>query len=288
MIIVKLIGGLGNQMFQYSLGRSLSLRINEEFKLDITGFDTYKLHSYSLGNFNIVENFATDDEIRPFLKYRRKPGRKWFLYNRIISNRSKYATDELFHFQEHLLSLKNVYLDGYWQSEKYFKDFEDTIRNDFTTKGELKNKDAEVARQISETNAVSVHIRRGDYVSNPVNVSFYGSFGPEYYAEAERILSEKVGKPHFFVFSDDPKWVKENIIFKHDTTYVNHNDTTKNFNDLHLMSLCKHHIIPNSSFGWWGAWLDKNPNKIVIAPKQWFQKPSVNTKDVIPDTWITI
>lgn len=290
MIIVKLIGGLGNQMFQYALGRSLSLKNKEDFKLDITGFEEYKLHSYSLGHFNINEHFATDNEIKPFKKYQRKPGKQWYWYNHIIANSSKYAIDELFYFQENILRLKGpVYLDGYWQTEKYFKEYEDIIRQDFTLKEEPRGKNAEMAKQILSTNnAVSVHVRRSDYVTNKINANYFGIFGPEYYREAECIISEKIPDPHFFVFSDDSEWVKQNIFFKSRTTYVNHNGPEKNYADLWLMSLCRHHIIPNSSFGWWGAWLNQNPDKIVIAPKKWIQKPSVNTKDVIPESWITI
>jgi len=288
MIIVKLIGGLGNQMFQYALGRSLSLKNKEDFKLDITGFEEYKLHSYSLGHFNINEHFATDSEIRLFKKYQRKPGRKWFLRNRIMTDQDKYATDELFYFQERILSLNDIYLDGYWQSEKYFKKYEEIIRQDFTLKREPGGTDVKIAKKILNSNSISVHIRRGDYVSVLKNINIFGTFGPEYYKDAENIISKKIPDPHFFVFSDDSEWVKKNIIFKNKTTYVDHNDATKNYADLWLMSLCKHHIIPNSSFGWWGAWLDRNPSKIVIAPKQWFKKPSINTKDVIPESWIAI
>ncbi|TRZ52980.1 alpha-1,2-fucosyltransferase [bacterium] len=289
MIIVKLMGGIGNQMFQYAMGRCLSLRKEEKMKLDKTGFETDELREYNLNHFNIVESFATAEEKKPFKKYQRKPGKMWYWYNHTIADSSKYAIDELFYFQPNILQLKGpVYLDGYWQTEKYFKEYEDIIRQDFTLKKEPTGKDMEIAKQILETNAVSVHVRRSDYVSNPVNANYFGTFGPEYYREAERIISKKIANPHFFVFSDDAEWVKKNIFFKSKTTYVNHNDASKNYADLWLMSLCKHHIIPNSSFGWWGAWLNRNPNKIVIAPKKWIQKPSVNTKDVIPDSWITI
>ncbi|KKU80514.1 MAG: Glycosyl transferase, family 11 [Parcubacteria group bacterium GW2011_GWA1_47_8] len=292
MIIVKLIGGLGNQLFQYALGRHLALRNNTELKLDITGFEEYKLHRYSLSHFNIVENFATMEEVVKFQKYKRRLGKKWFLYNKFIADEHKYAQERQFHFNPRILDTQgDAYLDGFWQTEKYFKDIESIIRKEVAVKTPFAGKDAEVAKEIDATSAVMMHIRRGDYVSNQATNEYHGTCGLDYYRTAATLIAEKVASPHFFIFSDDHIWVKENIILDGPVTYVDHNNADKNYEDLRLMSLCKHAIIANSSFGWWGAWLSQNPGKIVIGPSKWFNNPkkkTTDTSDVLPKEWIKI
>ncbi|MBI2120788.1 MAG: alpha-1,2-fucosyltransferase [Parcubacteria group bacterium] len=291
MIIVKLIGGLGNQLFQYALGRHLAEIHHTELKLDITGFEEYKLHAYSLSHFNIVENFATKEEVARFKKLKRKPGRKWYIFNKLIAER-KYIQQRQFHFDPRILRTgNNVYLDGDWQTEKYFKDIADILRKEIVVKTPLSGKDKEVADKILATNSVMMHIRRGDYVSDPVSNDYFGTQGLNYYKKAIGLILEKVSNPHVFVFSDDHAWVKENIKLGVPTTYVDHNGADKNYEDLRLMSLCKHHIIANSTFSWWGAWLSQNPNKIVIGPTRWFNNPKKKTtssEDVLAEGWVRI
>jgi len=289
MIIVKLIGGLGNQLFQYALGRHLAEKNHLELKLDIAGFREYKLHAYGLGHFNIAENFATDEEIARFQKYRRRPGKKWFLYNKLIADEHKYVQEKQFHFDSRILEIGGeAYLDGYWQTEKYFKDIEHIIRKEVIVKTPLQGENAEVAEEIVATTSVAMHIRRGDYVTNRETNEYHGTCGLDYYRKAIEIISKKVNNPHFFIFSDDHKWAKDNIVLEYPATYVEHNNADKNYEDLRLMNLCKHQIIANSSFSWWGAWLNPNKEKIVIAPKRWFQTPKMDTRDLLPDSWIRI
>lgn len=291
MIIVKLIGGLGNQLFQYALGRHLAHINNTELKLDISGFEEYKLHAYSLNHFNIIENIATKKEINSFKKYQRKPGKLWFPYNRLIADENRYFQEKQFHFDPRVLKLAgDVYLDGYWQTEKYFREIKDTLLKEIVVKTPLTGRDLEIANEIEDTNAVMVHIRRGDYVTNSQANIIHGTCGLDYYSEGISIIAKNVANLHIFVFSDDHEWVKNNIKFEYPTTYVDHNKADKNYEDLRLMSLCKHHIIANSSFSWWGAWLSQNPDKIVIGPSEWFRtkKTNVDTNDVIPESWIRI
>lgn len=291
MIIVKLIGGLGNQMFQYAVGKHLANINNIELKLDITGFLEYKLHNYSLNHLNIDENFATPEDIKYFKKYQRKPGRRWFLYNRLIANEYKYVQERQFHFNPQILKMgDDIYLDGYWQTEKYFKDIKSIIKKDFSVKNNLDGKNLEISKKIRETESVSIHIRRTDYVTNQETNEHHGTCTIHYYEKAAHLIADKVRNLHFFVFSDDKKWVKENLRLSYPTYYVDHNDAKTNYEDLRLMSMCKHNIIANSSFSWWGAWLNKNQNKIVIAPERWFNKtkPHVYTRDVVPETWVKI
>ena len=291
MIIVKLQGGLGNQMFQYAIGRHL-FHVNKDIlKLDITSFKNNTKRSYSLDCFNFPEVFATNEEIKWFKKYQRKPGRVWFLYNRLFAEKAKYAQEGQFHFDQEILKLKSpVYLDGYWNTEKYFQDIRDILLKDFQIKIPLSGKNKEISERIILVDSVSVHVRRGDYANDPKTNIVHGTLSNEYYDKAFMLIKKLVKDPRFFIFSDDIGWVRNNIVFPFPATYIDWNDDKTAFEDLRLMSLCKHHIIANSTFSWWGAWLSQNPKKIAIAPLKWFntKKSSTDTRDVIPDSWISI
>lgn len=292
MVITKIIGGLGNQLFQYSLGRHLAILNDTELKLDVSEFETYKLHAYSLGAFNVKEQFASQDEIARFKKYQRRPGKINFLYNRLIADRRKYVQEKQFHFDSEVLKVRgDAYLTGFWQTEKYFKDIEGLIRKDVTLKRPLSTQSESIAREMASKNAVSLHIRRADYVTDPATNAYLGTCSIEYYQEAARRIADKVGDPHFFLFSDDHAWVKENLKLPYPCTYVDHNGPDKNYEDLTLMSMAKHAIIANSSFSWWGAWLIQNPTKIVIGPTRWFSNPkkkTTSTEDILPENWIRL
>lgn len=289
MIIAKLIGGLGNQMFQYSLGRHLSQKNKTELKIDITGFESYKLHKYSLDAFNIKKIIASKNEVDKFKKYQARRGKKWFLYNKFIADDSKYFQEKSFSFDLMALELNSdTYIDGHWQSEKYFKEIEPIIRADFSFVLKQGEKDLIVSKLISECNAISVHIRRADYITNTATNKVHGSCSAEYYKKATETMAEKINNPVFFVFSDDHNWAKQNIKNKYPAVYVDHNDADSNYQDMRLMASCKHNIIANSTFSWWGAWLNGNKDKIVIAPKKWFADSDKNENDIIPPEWIKI
>ena len=289
MVIVKLIGGLGNQMFEYALGRALAKRNNTEMKLDVSGFkDDPNKRIYSLGFFNTIQNFATPPEIAEFKKYDWKKGKFWFWYNRLFADSTKYVREKGFNFEEKILILKSpLYLEGFWQTEKYFEEIKNIIKKEFTLKNSLSNQSKLFEERINGTESISLHVRRGDYVSDKHTNEWHGSCSLKYYNQAIKIISEKVKNPNFFIFSDDPDWIKENIIPPFPTIYLPGN-TEHPEEDMHLMSRCKHNIVANSSFSWWGAWLNKNENKIVIAPKQWFNTPKIDTRDILPESWIKI
>lgn len=289
MIIVKILGGLGNQLFQYALSRSLSLKNNELVKLDTSVFPYYPpLGTYRLHYFNTVANLAKSNEISRFRKYQRKVGKIWFLYNRLIANESIYIQERQFSFDPNILKIKgSLYLDGWWQSEKYFKSIESIIRKEITLKNEPSLYFTQIARQIKNTNAVSLHIRRCDYVTNEKTNQHHGVCSLSYYQEAIKELTKKIYNPHFFVFSDNIIWAKQNLRIAFPITFVSQKNPDIEYEELIMMSLCKHHIISNSSFSWWGAWLCKNKEKIVFAPKKWFSKP-LDTKDLLPDSWIKL
>ena len=264
MIVVRLIGGLGNQFYQYAAGRRLAHKLDTELKLDISGFETYKLHKYALSPFNICENFATPDEIASL----------------------KYVRENSFHFDPDILNLDdNVYLDGYWQTEKYFADIANIIRYEFSVRSPLAGMNLQLAQQIDSCQAVSLHIRRGDYVSNPVTNQVHGTCDVDYYRKCVEQLTWTVKNPHLFIFSDEPQWAVENLKLPYPTTVIDHNGPEKNYEDMRLMSQCSHHIIANSSFSWWAAWLNPRKEKKVFAPQQWFRSNEKNTKDLIPKEW---
>jgi|APLak6261664640_1056046.scaffolds.fasta_scaffold03361_2 hypothetical protein len=288
MLVTRIIGGLGNQMFEYATARAASLRVGVPLKLDLSGFETYSLHAYGLNNFNIVEDVARQSDY--FIGSPKSLLERIKRYSRCIVQLECYRENGL-SFDSKVLELSdNTYLDGYWQCERYFLDFENQIRNDFSLRFTPDAVNQKYLDSINSVNAVSVHIRRGDYVSNSTVNEIHGVCGLDYYQRAVEYLRSHIQSEnlHFFVFSDDPDWVKKNIDLGLATTFVSHNDASKNYEDMRLMSACKHHIIANSSFSWWGAWLNSSKNKIVIAPDLWFLSPSLSSVDITPATWVRL
>ncbi|WP_196601122.1 alpha-1,2-fucosyltransferase [Pectinatus frisingensis] len=289
MIVTELNGGLGNQMFQYAIGRNLAIKNQTELRLDISTFDEYKLRKYELYHFNIEEKFINKKNISNLkntygLRY------KWARIKNRIFHDITGVREKNYMFDSHILSLKNnVYLQGYWQSEKYFKEIEDVIRKDFCIKTFLSKKNQIMASLIkNEECPVSLHIRRGDYISDPKTNAFHGICSMDYYVKCINILKEKFNNISVFVFSDDFLWTRENLKLDLPIYWMENSGEKYAFEDMYLMSLCHHHIIANSSFSWWGAWLDDSGEKIVFAPKKWFNNESNNIKDLIPNNWILI
>lgn len=273
MIVVQLIGGLGNQLFQYAAAKVLALETKQKFFIDVSQFESYKLHNYALNHFNVIS------------KTYKKPNR---YLRKIKSFYQKYTfyKEKDFGYNPDLINLKGdiIFLEGYFQSEKYFIKYEKEIREDFELRTSLKKDTKAAIAKIESVNSVSIHIRRGDYLNN----SLHNTSKDEYYDIALEIIQSKISNPVFFVFSDDMDWVKANFSTKQETIFIDFNDASTNFEDLKLMASCKHNIIANSSFSWWGAWLNTNPEKIVIAPKLWFNDDSINTNDIIPTSWVKI
>lgn len=297
MIVVQLLGGLGNQMFQYALGRQLALKNSAELKLDISEFAEYKLHAYGLNNFNISQNFASPQEIKtlkygannPIITLAEKYLNKiaFRIMKKSVFKRATFIEEQDFAFSTDILDLTGeIYLKGYWQSEKYFQEIKKTIYQDFAI---TVSPDAENSALISEIKsccAVSLHVRRGDYITNPTSNKLYTCCSPTYYNNALKRIKKNYPEAKFFIFSDDPDWAESNLSIAN-SKIVRCNNADKNYADLRLMSLCKHNIIANSTFSWWGAWLNQNADKIVIAPQKWFNDDK-NTADLIPENWIRI
>lgn len=296
MIIVKLYGGIGNQMFQYAFARHLTIKHKTTLKFDISLLNNNTLlenqtpRNVELNNFNIDVQIATVTDIT---KYKLTKATKiWHLIKLCFYNNAKnlYVKEPHFHFYSKALKCsKNSYLDGYWQSEKYFSDSRAQLLTDFTTQNPLSQKSIELLKQINNSNSISIHVRRGDYISIQSNQNYYHTCTADYYQNAINLVCEKLENPTLFIFSNNEEiWFKQNVVTKYNCVFVSHNLKNDSFQDLILMSKCKHNIIANSSFSWWGAWLNTNSNKIVVAPKKWFKVKNKQTKDLICDKWIVI
>jgi hypothetical protein len=285
MIIVKFNGGLGNQLFQYATGKQLAIKNNTELKIDVTHFTGVDpiYRKYDLAPFNIEEKFASVNELEKFIKKG---------VNKIIEKVLPYykrsvITYKGYDFDPNILKVKNnSILDGYWQSEKYFKDIKDIIRKEYTLKYDPGEKFKEIIDIMSSCDSISLHIRRGDYLSGKFS-KIYPTLPLKYYYNAISELIKKVPNPHFFIFTDDAEWAKENLNLKYSMTFVS-GLHYKDHEELILMSNCKHNIIANSSFSWWGAWLNSNPEKIVIAPKNWLKVVKYKIRDLVPEEWMLV
>jgi len=283
VILVYLEGGLGNQLFQYAAGRALADFHQASLKLVIRGYSRFKeSRIYKLHHYNIAATVATSRQ--EWLIRLSNPLRylgPWHQRPRIVERRFRFNP-------EILAAPDNVCLAGHWQSEKYFLAIESILHHEFTLKNDLDGENLRFSRLISQTSAVSLHIRRGDYVSDPAKLAFHGCCPPDYYRAAIDQMRELVDSPHLFVFSDDLDWAERHLVTGCPTTFVRHNGEARDYEDLRLMSQCQHHIIANSSFSWWGAWLCKNPGKQVIAPKNWFDGAKNDTSDLIPASWMQL
>lgn len=286
MIAIQLIGGLGNQMFQYAFAKVL-LRNGYEIKLDISAFETYRLHGgFGLDHYNISIPIASKEELAPFkINFLTKLKRKLKIPNK------KIVEEKTLRFQNDLLTPPDgTNIHGYFQSEKYFKEIRADIIQDFTLKSPLSPYSKSVEEKILASSlSASIHIRRGDYVTNSHANNTHGTCSLEYYEQSIALLDSKFDKIHFFIFSDDIEWVKNNLSVKN-CTHIENDSSRIVHEDIYLMSLCQHNIIANSSFSWWGAWLNCNEEKVVIAPKNWFKDPKMQLQasDIIPETWLKL
>lgn len=285
MIITEISGGLGNQMFKYAMAKNLALKNGVDLKLDLTWFEKEKINEtsrvYGLDIFKISEKKASQKEILKPKDREWKNGKRFLIHNLIHANKNIYIKEN--YFQPKKLNFnKDIYLDGAWQSEKYFKDIKKELLEIFSLKEQFNNFRKDLKLEIKNSNSISLHIRRTDYIKKSHK---YEICNLEYYEQAinKMVLKEKNIK--IFIFSDDINWVKSNLKTHSPIVFVENN---RDYEDLILMSLCKHNIIANSSFGWWGAWLNQNLDKIVIAPKKWFINKERDINNLIPSKWLQI
>lgn len=288
MIQMRLKGGLGNQLFQYALGRHLSLIHKSPLLLDITSFDGDMLRNYSLDAFNICAQIAPPRFKNTLPRRLINKIQLTKLFNYFCPSES-FILENKFAFEPEILNCpEDSYLDGYWQSHRYFDAIAPIIRSDLTLKYPLSEYLAILESEIRSTNSVSIHVRRGDYANNPATTTYHGLCSLDWYQQAFDKMQALVADAKYFVFSDDPDWVKANLKLNVPTIYIFPSADGQEAQDLYLMSQCQHHIIANSSFSWWAAWLNPNIKKNIIAPKIWFSGADHDTRDLIPNDWIRI
>jgi hypothetical protein len=287
-VITRLNGGLGNQMFQYAAGRALAERLAVPLKIDISEFETYLLRRFELDQFNIDSKMATQEELANFIinpsRFQRKCSRLAISFGLDLN---KFAFKEVkFSYDSSFENIRYpMYLNGYWQSEKYFNSAENKLRGEFSLVDKPDEISQKILEEILQSTAISLHIRRGDYITNLSAAAVHGVCPLDYYYSAVRYLTAHVQNPFFFVFSDDPQWAKDNLKIDYPVKFVEGNGTDRGVEDMWLMKSCNHHIIANSSFSWWAAWLNNRQDKIVIAPRVWFLDKKIDTKDLIPEQW---
>lgn len=289
MITIKLAGGLGNQMFQYAIGRRLSLKYNTQLCLDLSfllnrGYgNKFVYRDYYLNMFTVnVDKIIQNISLQKLIKNK--------VAERFQINLPGIKVESQFHFNETNLNCgKDFYLAGYWQSPRYFSEVAEIIRNDFTFINSVKHSSRSLLEQIKQSNSVCLNVRRSDYVGS----SLHDVCDINYYHEALRMLRERIEEQAVFVFSDDIEWCEKNLKISGNHVFVGHEHahTTvfKNFDAyLYMMAQCKHYIIPNSTFAWWAIWLNNTKDKIVIAPNRWFNDAKINAEDLYDPDWIRL
>lgn len=292
MVVTRISDGLGNQLFQYAAGLALATRLQTTLSLDASLLAKDPFRCFGLHHFNVrghiinrLQKMLIRVSTTPRLLSVRSVIRCWLPksgYHYFRDRESGY--DSIFETLQ-----GNVYLDGYWQSEKYFAGIAETLRQDFTFKNLANDQNRQVMLRIaSAPAAVCVHVRRGDYLSNPSYRAKYHFCGLGYYQRAMQVMRTQVENPSYFVFSDDPDWAKVHLPMEGSTEYITFNVGQQDYDDLRLMIACRHFIIANSTFSWWGAWLCAGTDKIVIAPRQWFATERGKTDDLIPNSWILL
>ena len=285
MIYSRIRCGLGNQLFQYCVARSLADNLGTSLGLDVRDFNENSPYLMGLKHFNIRADFNPPGMIK-----HKKNGYFKYLID-VVRRKQKFVYKEPhLNFDKNVFSLSDSsYLKGYWQTEKYFIKNKVNILRDLKIISHQNEKNKIISSKIANKTSVSLHIRRGDYISNSAYNSTHGTCSLAYYTNAVNLLINKIGGNFkVFAFSDDPEWVSSNLKLPVDIYFVKNNSSEYNYEDLRLMSECDHNIIANSSFSWWGAWLNTNYNKIVITPSKWYGDKSTKNDDITPSNWIKI
>jgi len=293
MIITKLIGGLGNQMFQYSAGFSLARKKDVALKMDICFLldksKRYYRHThrdYALDIFKISGDIASDKEIRRHVVPRRGNKYVYHLIKKLKKQKDVYDDGAIDSIEDFYRLPSDAYIQGSWQDVRYLKDVNAELLKEFEFREQLPADHMEIYSKITSENSVCVVFRRGDYVGHPV----LDIVGLDFYYKAVEIIESKTTNPAYFVFSDDIEWCRNNFAPEGRQVYFVDQRYTgpKAQYYLMLMSACRHHIIPNSTYPWWGAWLCRHPEKIVIAPKLWYKGQSDRRNEILMDDWIAI
>lgn len=301
MIISKLSGGLGNQLFQYAIGRALAINNNTDLLFDDFFYTSVynselqrtclleKFHTkYTIANQNDINNILSKKNLlRAFKRHILRKKIPYYLEN-CIEEKEMYFDSNMFKCN------KNVYINGYWPNQEYFLHIRDVLLKEIKLRPEYISNDCSLLQKKinSTSNSISIHIRRGDYLltHNGTN-QLFGICSLDYYNNAISYITQYIQNPKFFVFTDDVQWVIDNFECSFPWEIIS-SPKLHDYEELEIMSLCKHNIIANSTFSWWGAWLNQNPEKIIIAPKKWYSNKDFQYfyehSDFVPKSWIRL
>lgn len=294
MITVRLKGGLGNQMFQYAFGRAIAQRNGDDLALDLTYLldrrpgASIVFRDYDLGMFPVRASFTRLSRLalRAPVPYAWLGASEAWQRARAALGAQQYLREEAGFDPATLPRVGDLFLDGYWQDERFFAKVADEVRETFRSVPPLSPSSQALLHEIETSASVSVNVRRTDFVHHPGSAKAHGFVGLDYYDRAMRLVEDRVAAPRLYVFSDEPEWCHENLHFEHPTTYVGHEHAGDRFGTyLALMSACRHFVIPNSSFGWWAAWLAPHAGKTIVAPARW-SAASELLADPVPDGWL--
>lgn len=294
VVTTSLYGGLGNQLFQYAAARALAARCAVPLVLDLSWFDNIPSSDAITPRNYALSPFALNARVQSIGFYTQPQSLLKKAFRRMLRQLGLPSTggvyfEKSFGFDPNVNTLSPpVCLNGHWQSLKYFSDAQDLIRAEIGRVGDLSEKSRALHTEISSTDAICLHVRRGDYVTNKNAAQFHGLCSMDYYRQGVQITSAELKNPHGYVFSDDPEWVRHNLDVGLDFTVVDVNGPDDAHQDLWLMAACKNFVIANSSLSWWGAWLGAYPHKRVVAPLAWFKDAQRDTRDLIPGDWVRL
>ncbi len=292
MICTRLEGGLGNQLFQYAAGKALAVLHNTDLIFDTGAFENTSRRvtprHFELGHFSVTGRKAHKDEIQLIPVVRYAPWIfHWLSSWNLHQEKSQNFDHSFFSAPNH------TYLSGYWQSHRYIANVAEEVFQELRNTQPLSQRNEELSKEIAESNSVALHVRRGDYVTLSTAAKYHGALPLDYSIRALGSLQGLLDRPRIYVFSDDPEWCAAHLpLGSTETIFIAHNCGENSWQDLVLMSLCHHHIIANSSFSWWGAWLADqrwgNAGRIVFAPERWFVTRAINLSDRFPEKWKVI
>lgn len=284
MVIVKVMGGLGNQLFQYALYR----------QFQENGIEAYLDTSWYYTNKDVNRNYQLDlfhtkilecTERQKYILANNDKNIIGLIYHKIFGNKKSHIIEsDTGNFDSSILKLQRGYLEGYWQRKEYFKSISELLKKELVLKEDLPEENKKILYEIDNTNSIAIHVRRGDYLE--IQNVYGGICTEKYYTTGIEYMEKQIENGHFFVFSDDMDWCRQFLGDKDNVTFVDINSNDEGYFDLVLMSKCKNMIMANSSFSWWAAWLNNHDDKIIISPKRW--NNYINSCGVLCDEWISM
>jgi len=290
MVILRLMGGLGNQMFQYAAGVNLARRLGTRLLIDSSDFATQHKRRFALDCFCLGcdDGEILLDDLGAEALVRSRPAWTWLHARK--PDRYYYFRERQFHYDPYFERVRgNVVLVGHWNSERYFAGSREAVVAALQLKPELERQlDPALCARVASGNSVALHVRRGDYVQEAKVAQVHGFIGLDYYRDAVAALRARVANPVFYLFSDDKEWVREHFSWLENHVIIDVDNRYRDYEDLALMARCRHNIIANSTFSWWSAYLNRNPDKCVIAPRQWFRDRKKNTRDLYVKDWTIV